>query len=155
MISLRVCGKMDHIESTLRLCYKEPTGHIVNTLLGTLRKKPQWVAQVHAEHILLQIVKETSGYIQNVPSGHLAGHIVKVITMYPLITLWKWSQWVAQVPCWSHCQPHFERNPWVLSQSTHWAPCWVHCKRTQYVSTEYMLNKLLKKSQCNHNGNSG
>jgi len=33
--------------------------YIMNTLLGTLWKKPQWVAQVHAEHILLKIVKET------------------------------------------------------------------------------------------------
>ena len=37
------------------------------------------MAQVHVEYILLQIVKETSGYIQNVPSGHLAGHIVSHI----------------------------------------------------------------------------
>jgi len=145
MISLRVCGKMDHIESTLRLHWKEPTGYIVITLLGTLWKKPQWVTQVHFEHISLQIVKETSDYIQNVPSGHLAGHIVKAITMYPLIT--SKSKW------WAHCEPHFERNPWVLSQSTHWAPCWAHCERTQHVPAGYMLVELLKKSQCNRNGN--
>jgi len=67
------------------------------------------VAQVHVEHILLQIVKETSGYIQNVPSGHLAGHIVKAITMYPLITLR--SKWWA----------HFESNldEWLGSHAGH------------------------------------
>ena len=84
-------------------------GYIVNTFLGALWKKPQWVAQVHVEHILLQIVKETSGYIQNVPSGHLAGHIVKVITMCPLITLR--SKW------WAHCESNLDE--WLRFHAGH------------------------------------
>jgi len=84
-------------------------GYIVNTLLGTLWKKPQWVAQTHVEHILLQIVKETSGYIQNVPSGHLAGHIVKVITMCPLVTLR--SKW------WAHFES--DLNEWLRFHAGH------------------------------------
>jgi len=67
------------------------------------------VAQVHVEHISLQIVKETSGYIHNVPSGHLAGHIVKAITMYPPITLR--SKW------WAHCES--DLNKWLRSHAGH------------------------------------
>ena len=54
-------------------------------------------------------MKETSGYIQNVPSGHLAGHIVKVITMYPLITLR--SKW------WAHCESNL--SEWLRSHAGH------------------------------------
>jgi len=54
-------------------------------------------------------VKETSGYIQNVPSGHLAGHIVKAITMYPLITLR--SKW------WAHFES--DLNEWLRSHAGH------------------------------------
>jgi len=54
-------------------------------------------------------VKETSGYIQNVPSGHLAGHIVKAITMYPLITLR--SKW------WAHCERNLDE--WLRSHAGH------------------------------------
>jgi len=67
------------------------------------------VAQVHFEHISLQIVKETSGHIQNVPSGHLAGHIVKVITMCPLITLG--SKW------WAHCESNLDE--WLRFHAGH------------------------------------
>ena len=171
---------MDHIESTLRLHCKEPTGHIVNILQGTLWKKPQWVAQIHVGHISLQIVKETSGYIQNVPSGHLAGYIVKAITMCLLITLR--SKW------WAHCECNL--NKWLRSHVGHilshivketpgffhkvptghlpghivkelsmsplvasWLHWWVHCERTQHVPAGYMLDKLFTKSQCILNGN--
>ena len=67
------------------------------------------MAQVHAGHISLQIVKETSGYIQNVPSGHLAGPIVKAITMYPLITLR--SKW------WAHCESNLDE--WLRPHAGH------------------------------------
>jgi len=67
------------------------------------------VAQVHFEHILLQIVKETSGYIQNVPSGHLAGHIFKAITMCPLVTLR--SKW------WAHCESNLDE--WLRFHAGH------------------------------------
>ena len=69
--------------------------YIVVTLGNTLWKNPQWVAQVHAGHIGDKIVKEISGSIHNVPSGHLAGHIVIAFSMCPAITLrskW-WAHW--------------------------------------------------------------
>ena len=58
---------------------------------------------------MIKIVKETSGYIQNVPSGHLAGHIAKVITMCPLITLR--SKW------WAHCECNL--SEWLGSHAGH------------------------------------
>jgi len=115
------------------------------------------VAQVHFEHILLQIVKETSGYIHNVPSGHLAGHIVKVITMCPLITLR--SKW------WAHCESNLARHilSYILKETHgffHKVPpghlvehivkelnmylpvtCWLNCSRNHNVITMETLGK--------------
>ena len=67
------------------------------------------MAQVHAGCISLHFVKETSGYIQNVPSGHLAGHTVKAITMYPSITLR--SKW------WAHYESSLDE--WLRSHAGH------------------------------------
>ena len=45
-------------------------------------------------------------------------------------------------------RPHCERNPQVLSKSTHWSPWWILFKCDQQVSARYLLNTLLKISQC-------
>ena len=65
------------------------------------------MAQVHAGHIEDKIVKEISGSIHNVPSGHLAGHIVIAFSMCPLITLR--SKW------WAHCESIL--NEWLRSHA--------------------------------------
>ena len=51
--------KLNNIEITLWLLQKEPPGDIMDTLLDTLWKKFEWVAQPHAGHIVDNIVKET------------------------------------------------------------------------------------------------
>jgi len=96
------------------------------------------VAQVHAEHISLKIAKETSGYIQNVPSGHLAGHIVEVITMYPPITLR--SKW------WAHFAS--DLNEWlrfhaghIVSHTLKEAPGFFYKVPTEHLA-EHIVKKL-------------
>ena len=61
--------KLDYIEGFLWIYLKKPTGDIVVTLVATLWKKPQWVAQGHAGHIVNEIVKEPRGFFQRVAQG--------------------------------------------------------------------------------------
>ena len=86
--------KLNHIESLLWVLWKEPTGHIVATLMGILWKNSQWVAQVHSGHILIKIVKEHRGFIHKIPSGFFDGFFLNLISTYPPITL-KSKWWVS------------------------------------------------------------
>src|SRR6202042_3534007 len=44
--------------------------------------------KVPAGHIVSHILKEIHRFFQNVPTGHLGGYFLNVISMYPLDTCW-------------------------------------------------------------------
>ena len=84
--------KLNHIEVSLWLLWKEPPGDIVVTFQDTFWEKSQWVAQTHSGHIANKIVKEPRVFIQNVPRGYVGGDISKVTSMWSQVTLWsKWG----------------------------------------------------------------
>ena len=70
--------KLNYIEVSLWLLWKEPPGDIVITLQDTFWKKSQWVAQTHGGHIAKKVVKEPRVFIQNVPGGYFGRDISKV-----------------------------------------------------------------------------
>ena len=67
-------------------------GNIVVTLVATLWKKSQWVAQGHAGHIEGEIVKEPREFFQRVAQGFFDGFFYNVSSMSPQDTLWS-HQW--------------------------------------------------------------
>ena len=131
--------KLSHIENTLWLLWIESAGYILIAFLDMFWKKSWWVAQMHGGYIVNKIVKEIKGFFQKVATGYIliiivkeprvfiqkvatgcfSAFFVKVISMYPLFSLW--SKW------------------------------WIHSEKTQHISTGFWLDKLLKKSQLNHN----
>ena len=68
-------------------------GDIVITLVATLWKMSQWVAQGHAGHIVNEIVKEPRGFFQRVAQGFFDGFFYNVSPMSPQDTLWS-HQWL-------------------------------------------------------------
>ena len=119
--------KLSHIENTLWLLWIESAGYTLITFLDIFWKKSQWVAQMHGSYIVNKIVKETKGCFQKVATGYIviiivkeprifiqkvATHcfgvfFVKVISMYPLFTLW--SKW------WIHSEKtqHISTGFWL------------------------------------------
>ena len=69
---------------------KVATGYIVNEIVKETKGLFQKVA---TGYIVNRIVKETRVFFQNVATDFLAVFFLKVISMYPLITLW--SKWQA------------------------------------------------------------
>jgi len=79
------------LPQTLKELVEYVVRYIVITYLGTFWKNSQWVAQAHNGYIVIKIVKETRGFFQKVATGYFCVFFVKVISMYPLFTLW--SKW--------------------------------------------------------------
>ena len=111
------CGSI--LPQTLRELINYMFGYIVIAFLDISWKKSQRVAHIYGDYIVNKIVKETLDSFQKVATCYFGVFFVKVISMYPLFTLW--SKW------------------------------WIHLKKTQHISTGFWLDKLLKKSQLNHN----
>ena len=63
------------------------------TLVATLWKNPQWLAQGHAGHIVNEIVKEPPDFFQRVAQGFFEGFSYNVSPMSSQDTLWS-HQWL-------------------------------------------------------------
>jgi len=131
--------KLSHIESTLWLLWKESAGDILIVFLGIFWKKSQWVAQVHNDYIVNKIMKETRGFFQKVATGYIVTIIVKESRVF--------IQKVA-TDCFA---VFFVKVISMYLLFTFWSKWWIHFKKTQHISTSFWLDKLLKKSQLNHN----
>ena len=92
----------------------------------------------------------------------LIEYMVGYIVVAFLDTFWKNPQWVAQahdgyivikiVKVATHCfGVFFVKAISMYSLFTLWSKWWIHFKKTQHISTGFWLDKLLKKSQLNHN----
>ena len=131
--------KLSHIENTLWLLWIESAGDILIVFLGIFWKKSQWVAQVHGDYIVNKIVKETKGFFQKVATGYILILIVKEPRDFIL---------KVATDCFG---VFFVKVISMYLLFTFWSKWWIHFKKTQHISTGFWLDKLLKKSQLNHN----
>ena len=114
-------------------------GYIVITVLDTFWKNSQWVAQAHDDYIVNKIVKETRGSFQKVATGYIVIIIMKELRVF--------IQKVAT----HYFGVFFVKMISMYPLSTFWSKWWIHFKKTQHISPGFWLDKLLKKSQLNHN----
>ena len=93
-------------------------------LLDTLWKNSWWVAQPCSGHILINFLKETPGYFQKVPHGHMTDFF------------WMYSQSTH----WSHCD---QIDGYFVKELSIWslATVWVNCLKNHNVITMYLLGK--------------
>ena len=135
--------KLSHIGNTLWLLWIESAGYILITFLDTFWKKSWWVAQMHGGYIVNIIVKETKGFFQKVATGYILIIIVKELRVFIL---------KVATCCFG---VFFVKVISIYPLFTLWSKWWIHSKKTQHVSTGFWLDKLLKKSQLNHNVSTG
>jgi len=114
-------------------------GYIVIAFLDNFWKNSQRVAQAHDGYIVNKIVKETPGFFQKVATGYILIIIVKEprVFIQKVATCYFGVFFVKAI------------NMYLLS--TFWSKWWIHFKKTQHTSPGFWLDKLLKKSQLDHN----
>jgi len=135
------CGSIS--PQTLKELIEYMVGYIVVAFLDTFWKNPQWVAQAHDGYIVNKIVKETPGFFQKVATGYIVIIIVKEPSVFiQEVATHRFGVFFVKVI-----------NMYPLS--TLWSKWWIHLKKTQHISTGFWLDKLLKKSQLNHNVSTG
>ena len=128
--SLRVLwefvGKLSHIESLLWVLYKEPSGHIVIELLGTLWKNSKGsftkypLGSFWTIHQITKGVRSKSTHwvlcwilcksAHHLPAGYKPGKLMGTFWKYPLLTYWVWARQIVS-------------EPTINSQCTHWVYC--------------------------------
>ena len=97
------------------------------------------MAQAHGDYIVNKIVKETLDFFQKVATGY----IVIIIVKEPRVFIQKVATCCFGV--------FFVQVISMYLLFKFWSKWWIHFKKTQHISTGFWLDKLLKKSQLNHN----
>ena len=135
------CGSIS--PQTLKELIEYMVGYIVIELLSIFWKNSQQVAQVHVGYIVNRIFKETPGFFQKVATGYIIILIVKEPRVF-----------ISNVAT-DLLAGFFLKVISMYPLITGWSNWSFLFKWIQPVPPGFWLDKLLKKSQWNHNVNAG